>query len=354
MKKSLLPILLICVSLSALAQAPMNDEAAGATTATVYPYGSPAPFATSTTVNATSSTVPTPPSTPSSCGCPYTVPGGPLDVWVKFNTGTFTHFDLNLNAAPGFGTLGYVRIYSDISTAGVPILCRCSPTSSAPLAGFAFTGLATNTDYYIAFSAKVATSGFWGPFDYRIIGANSPLPIKLEYLNLKQTNEGNLIEWKIQYHESVESLNIERRNENDDAFKTIYSTNDINKNAQSFSDKDATLGKNKYRIASIDLDGNKTYSEIESISNKSRNILDVYPNPAVDNDELTMARKHYGDIAKVQIYNLNGSLLLEKKIMTPDQIITIKETANFNAGIYFVKYKSTDSDYPETIKWIKL
>ncbi len=354
MKKILLPILLICASLSALAQAPMNDEAAGATTATVYPYGSPAPFATSTTVNATSSTVPPPPSTPSSCGCPYSVPAGPLDVWVKFNTGTFTHFDLNLNAAPGFGTLGYVRIYSDISAAGVPILCRCSPTSTAPLEGFAFTGLATNTDYYIAFSAKVATSGFWGPFDYRIIGANSPLPIKLEYLNLKQTNEGNLIEWKIQYHESVESLNIERKNENDDAFKTIYSTNDINKNAQSFTDKDATLGKNEYRIASIDLDGNKTYSETKSIANNSRNNIEVYPNPSTHSDELRIARKHFTEQANIEIYNSNGSLLLNKNVASTDQIITINETANFTKGIYFVKYKSAENDYPETIKWVKL
>jgi hypothetical protein len=70
--------------------------------------------------------------------------------------------------------------------------------------------------------------------------------------------------------------------------------------------------------------------------NKTANQMAIYPNPAKDNAFLSMNLKEEADI-KMSVYQINGALVYSKNYgkISGKQNLPI-ETANLNAGIYFV------------------
>ena len=85
------------------------------------------------------------------------------------------------------------------------------------------------------------------------------------------------------------------------------------------------------------------FTENMSITNPQQRNVILYPNPA--KDELNI--NSFNQIESYKIYNVNGSLIEEKKIINSEKI----DVSNLNSGIYFIRLEEKfKSNYYKFIK----
>jgi hypothetical protein len=74
---------------------------------------------------------------------------------------------------------------------------------------------------------------------------------------------------------------------------------------------------------------------------KQNQMLNVYPNPA--NDIIHVAMNNGEPIQSVEIYNFNGTRVLETKSLNI-------QSTNISSGIYFIRVKTNQNTYTKKIK----
>lgn len=113
----------------------------------------------------------------------------------------------------------------------------------------------------------------------------------------------------------------------------------------------------QFMFESYDLYGNKLYIDDVDVSiftgTKDRTFNDVqismFPNPAKEN--LTIDVRNVQDYVDVQIINIHGQLLLNKRINEDNSMIkTTLDLASIGSGVYFVKF--TNPGFSKTEKLI--
>ena len=82
------------------------------------------------------------------------------------------------------------------------------------------------------------------------------------------------------------------------------------------TDKNPAPGKNYYRLKMTDKDGNYEYSKIITINTTTATStsISLYPNPA--KNYIVVNHPYAGNNEQVQIMNLQGNVLVQKKITT--------------------------------------
>jgi len=353
MKKLLLPILLFCSSFLT-AQVPANDEPGGATPVTVVPWGGTASVVNGTTVNATYTTSPPGPTTPSSCGCAGSVTGTPNDVWYVINTASFTNLEINVNSTSYLGAPGYLRIYQDTSGSGVPVQCYCSPSSTTPVGKVNAIGLSTNTTYYLAVSPKVGTNGFWGPFDINIFGNSFTLGENgFLGFNLKlSTANQNELNWLIAQDNEIKKFMIQRKSYHQTEFETIDEiSKDFGKTNFLYTDDNFLKGGiNLYRIISVTENNEWTYSNVQSANNGlPTDDITCYPNPG--SDKLTVTREEVSAGGTINVFDVMGKKVHHIFLSNGTEQAEIS-SANWPIGLYYIQYTKTEG-IPVNITWLK-
>jgi len=142
---------------------------------------------------------------------------------------------------------------------------------------------------------------------------------------------------------------------NNDHFNVLRSTNDSifnpigtvqgkgNSNAAqdySFDDPSPVNGINYYQLEEVGLNGNSTYSAIDSIDIDlvGNLFIQVYPNPAHDQVTIACNGLGPGDKVGLAIYNSGGSLVYRQDvILDSDRKISIRRTPAMFTGVYFIR-----------------
>jgi alpha-tubulin suppressor-like RCC1 family protein len=159
-------------------------------------------------------------------------------------------------------------------------------------------------------------------------------PVKLISFTGQTKNHFNELQWTTS--QEINSLHFEiERSEDAVNFMKIgiiqSSGNSSTIKNYVFSDANATLEKCYYRLKQVDIDGTFEYSNVISISNSMIKTINIFPNPSSNYINVIGAKNN----TILRIYSAEGKLIIQQKIVTPNQKINI---AQLKSGLYLCAY----------------
>jgi hypothetical protein len=177
----------------------------------------------------------------------------------------------------------------------------------------------------------------------------NPLPVEL--INFDAQPNGNSVDvtWQtaseinndfFTVEKSIDGVNFEFVAEVDGAGNSTsllsYSTVDENPyNGQSF-----------YRLKQTDFDGTVEYSDPVVVNFNGANLISIYPNPVLGNDQrFTIDYTNLNEsVSSIQLVDELGRIVHNQSVNTANKQVIIS-TENIGAGVYFVKVITTINQY---------
>jgi hypothetical protein len=176
---------------------------------------------------------------------------------------------------------------------------------------------------------------------FRVIFSDSIPAIKelphFTALGAFETNNQIQLNWKTENGNSLLAFDIEKSKDKFNFLKinTMQAFNSIN--TYHWVDANPGTGNNYYRIRSVAINGNVTYSNIMKINNEKANTgISIYPNPAtIYNFNLQMINQQPG-VYKIKLLNSSGQLFMLKDINFAggSSIEQLQPQQNIPHGIY--------------------
>ncbi len=136
----------------------------------------------------------------------------------------------------------------------------------------------------------------FGPF---LIGKITPLPVNLISFTAKVSNQTAVLSWKTTSENNLSHYLVQRSSDGI-SFETLSSVSANNKAGifnYGFVDRSPVFGANYYRLISVDIDGSKSSSDLQSVNFGSVISLSIYPNPTKGNINIAGLTK--GDLVKI-------------------------------------------------------
>ncbi len=163
------------------------------------------------------------------------------------------------------------------------------------------------------------------------------LPVEFIGFNLLKNKNHILIEWETASEDNLDYFEIEHSNDGI-LFNSIYSTNAKNTPYHySFEDRNPLIGKNYYRIKSIDKDGSYAYSKIKSIDWKNNTAISIFPTPTRDK----LFFESDMEIDEILIFDLMQNNVLNQKANIQNEL-NIK---SLFPGVYIISFLSRNKTY---------
>ncbi len=202
--------------------------------------------------------------------------------------------------------------------------------------------LTTTTKVNFSINANAASSS---ANRFRIVYStnvsSAPLPVTFTALSGSQLNNKILINYKVENEINIVNYEVEH-SLNGQAFNKLVDVpviagRDITK-SYSYIDETPGNGNNFYRVASIDKDGSKKYSQIikVTIGKTGMGAITIYPNPVKGNMiNLQFTNELTGDY-KVRLINSNGQAVYSGKFTINSVNIsqTLITNQQLQTGIY--------------------
>jgi hypothetical protein len=230
----------------------------------------------------------------------------------------------------GFGTVGAVAdlretlVGSVVGTAGVNAGTVTNPQVNR-------TGLT---------SANLSNTNFyWGSVN----ATNSPLPVSLVSFSGHQISEQIKLNWKTASELNFSFFSLEKSDDGKE-FSEIarvdgHGTTQEEHTYESI-DKAPLIGKNYYRLKSVDFDGYAEYFSVISVDFSNEKQFYVYPNPTNVESITAKINFHTNEPSTVVIYNNLGVTVGRYDFSQSEAII--KFPAELSAGTYYAKLFSSD------------
>ncbi|HVM86615.1 MAG TPA: T9SS type A sorting domain-containing protein, partial [Puia sp.] len=183
--------------------------------------------------------------------------------------------------------------------------------------------------------------------------ANSPLPISFVSFDGMVAEKYNSLKWSVENEVNSKGYYIEREYVNENSFADIGFVNSENlqKAQYSFNDEFVDLGKPTafYRLRQVDLDGNANYSKIIALNREPSGGLVQYISVNGNNLFIRINNESSDGVLQMQLFDMSGSLLLNKTIVRQSQYINISTLSH---AVYVVKLiSSTGEQYAQ--KFVK-
>ncbi|HET9056892.1 MAG TPA: T9SS type A sorting domain-containing protein [Chitinophagaceae bacterium] len=188
-----------------------------------------------------------------------------------------------------------------------------------------------------------ALQDFAGPYRFLEDTRTSVLPITLSYFNARPENNSKVIlNWVTESELNNEYYTIERSQDNKN-YKPVAMvlgalTTSIRQSYE-YKDNVADVDLSKviyYRIKQTDIDGRNTYSPVRSVKfNQKKNLVQVNPNPIVDNITVKYWSEANGSM-DIRLINTNGQLVANKKsnLNKGFNNIVLNNLGSLNKGLY--------------------
>ncbi|MCW3114912.1 MAG: hypothetical protein JWR18_3308 [Segetibacter sp.] len=178
------------------------------------------------------------------------------------------------------------------------------------------------------------------------------LPVKLEYFNGYKDQNKVVVTWQAAQEVNVKHYEVEQQNESGEWIKkgTVAATGASSVMKYRFSDiplsgkKDYVL----YRLKTVDLNGNVSYSSIiKIIYTKSQVALTILQNPVINGSlALTVTGLINNQKAEISVIDFSGRLLKKGVISTMSN--NIIDISRLSSGMYRVMVKLNDSVLQES------
>ncbi|MCE7071035.1 T9SS type A sorting domain-containing protein [Dyadobacter sp. CY327] len=184
-----------------------------------------------------------------------------------------------------------------------------------------------------AFASKPFSAISFGSVDV------DPLPVKLVHFSAHPEGKIAVLNWTTSLESNSGYFDIERSVSGRDWLK-IGRVSAAGESSQisyyTFSDFNAAVGNNLYRLKMVDQDYSFSYSRIESILIEQPSMLTVYPNPA--NDILTIVPGNNRDkIVNVIMFDISGRTVHSSQLNSID-------VKKFQPGIYTLQITGPKND----------
>src|SRR5262249_6890188 len=108
-----------------------------------------------------------------------------------------------------------------------------------------------------------------------------------------------------------------------------------------FTDNSPAATVNYYRLQSVDLDGNYTYSEIKVVRGSLIKGYSIFPNPAKENVYVTISEAATSQIT-LRLINQRGQVLQQQVLSHAAGTTVSLPVHNYAAGTYLLQVESFD------------
>lgn len=154
------------------------------------------------------------------------------------------------------------------------------------------------------------------PFTATVTSLIGCISLPVEWLSLETTVHAQEISlhWATGSEQNTAMYHIERENEGG-RFESVGTTapKGLTENHYTFLDTKAPLGKLRYRIRQVDVNGNNHFSPIVNVLLSSESQVWLYPNPTEDNIHILFSEETKTE-GNLKLFALDGKLLLEYAI----------------------------------------
>jgi len=171
--------------------------------------------------------------------------------------------------------------------------------------------------------------------------ANGPLPIELIFFKVKQIGATHLLEWATASELNFDFFSIERSTDGIN-FKEIeqvkgHGTTLVRKD-YSFENRNPTLGKNYYRLKSVDFDRSSEYSRVAFVDHLGEKHFVVAPNPSSGSSISFFVNFVPDENTFVTIFDYSGMVVGVYKPTDSFQSIAFQNS--LTSGLYFARLVS--------------
>jgi hypothetical protein len=182
-----------------------------------------------------------------------------------------------------------------------------------------------------------------GTLDASFDKNNSPLPIELLFFKVKQTNDSHLLEWATASELNFDYFSVERSIDGI-TFKEIEQVKGFGTTKErkdySFENRNALLGKNYYRLKSIDLDGSSEYSKVLLMDYVGEKTFVVAPNPSTGSSVNLLMNFVPSENTYVTIFDNSGMVVGVYRPTESFQAVAFENT--LKSGLYFARLVTKD------------
>ena len=238
----------------------------------------------------------------------------------------------------------FVTIANNIGHAGDYDGLFTSFVASGVVSAFKQVGFAPNgfVNDVQASSAAPANAGLSGPVT---LSATGTLPILLMDFNAILNDGAADLTWTTALEINSDHFTIQRSTDAGATWTNIgtvaahgNSSTAIN---YSFTDNKIPQGTSEYRLQMVDKDGKFAYSEVRSIRVGIVTSVSVYPNPAHDYVNVTLAGSSTEGMV-IRLFNQSGQVLLEKNVSNAGGTTIPLAVSNYPEGNYIVVVTAAD------------
>jgi len=196
------------------------------------------------------------------------------------------------------------------------------------------------TNIGLAYSGSAPDKGF--------AEVGTILPVQLINFGVTENRGNNLLQWTTAVESNSDYFSIERSSDgkNFTSIGTVkaagFSSTDIN---YSFTDAAPLTGVNYYRLAQVDKDNSKNFSNTVAISNKSDKSLNIAIaklSRSNNNMEVTVVSAQ-NQKTNISLFDANGKLFLNETVQLQKGLNNIsKNTRALSSGIYYIRLSAAD------------
>ncbi|MBA3648114.1 MAG: T9SS type A sorting domain-containing protein [Chitinophagales bacterium] len=183
---------------------------------------------------------------------------------------------------------------------------------------------------------------------------NTPLPIELTAFNAVNVNDNALLTWNTESEYNSDYFSVERSldgknfNEIGKVKAAGYSIQPLDYSLIDYSIDKLGAGTIYYRLRLVDQDESFKYSPVRVVHADQVITTDVSVMPNPFSDQLTVQiLTAYDHMASLQMTNVSGTILLERKVDLKQGInqVNLNHLENLQAGMYFIELISGNDFY---------
>ncbi len=177
------------------------------------------------------------------------------------------------------------------------------------------------------------------------------LPLTILSFTAEKSGSNSLLKWTTTNENEVRSFQIEKLNNGSYIFMgELNAVNHTGKHSYSFIDEKPYDGINYYRLKTIDLNGNFSYSQIATLNFSEKQNASIFPNPATSELHISTHAERMV-FRNIQVFDLTGKECYIK--VKPGNAGDISlDISTLRDGVYVLQLK-TDNDN-QLYKFIKL
>jgi hypothetical protein len=186
------------------------------------------------------------------------------------------------------------------------------------------------------------------------ITINVATPVMLIQLQATQKNGSIVTQWQTVTEYNTAQFVIEKSSDGQ-SFTPIGTVAAVGNSTilqnYAYTDYQPFEGANYYRLKIIDLNGDRSFSNVVLVKNTTPLYSQISPNPA--KNKLQIVIPLVNNNAILQIFSMEGKLVFEKKYVTVNAINEWIDLHQYSDGMYQVKYTSKDKTITQKLIVLK-